>query len=68
MGCLWKNVRTEEREEESYLSKDIPKEGIGCTKGKQKIRTMKQLFPKKGGEEEITKIEGGIRIIDRNNC
>lgn len=51
--------------EESYHSKDIPKEVFGCTKWKEKIRTMKRLFPKKG-EEEITKIEGGIRMIDRN--
>lgn len=36
------------------------------------MRTMKQLFPKEGGEEEITKIgkgltEGGIRMIDRKS-
>ena len=55
MDYLWKNVRTEEREEESYQRKDIAEEEIGCTKEKQKMRTMKQLFPKDGGEDEITK-------------
>lgn len=55
MDYLWKNVKTEE----NYQRKDITEEEIGCTKEKQKMRTMKQLFPKEGGEEEIKKIGKG---------
>lgn len=35
MGYLWKNIRTEEKEDESYQRKDITDEE------KQKISTMK---------------------------
>lgn len=56
MDYLWETVRTEEREEASYQRKDITKEEIACTREKQKMRTMKQLFLKESGEKEIMKI------------
>jgi len=59
MDYLWKNVRTEGREEESFQRKGIPEEEIGCTKEKHKMKTMKQLFPEESVEEEITKIGKG---------
>ncbi|KQK84304.1 hypothetical protein AAES_49861 [Amazona aestiva] len=58
MDYFWKNVRTEERHEESYQRKDNAEEKTGFTEDKQKMRTTNQIFPKEGGEE-IAKIGKG---------